>query len=72
MGRLRNRVAGLEAHAHSTMSGADELLRLAKDLIEDLQDGIHFNLEVMGRKLHITLTLDPREEEDMHDPPRTH
>ena len=64
MGRLRNRVAGLEAHAHSTMGGADELIALAKDLIEDLQDGVHFKLELMGRKIPVIITLDPREKEE--------
>ena len=64
MGRLRNRVAGLASHAHSTMSGADELIGLAKDLIEDLQDGVHIDLVVMGRKVPVTITLDPREKEE--------
>lgn len=64
MRRLRARLDDLEQHAHATMSGADELTAILKDLVADLADGIRFELEIAGRKLPITLTLDPREKED--------
>ncbi len=61
MGRLRRRLDGLEAHAHRTMSGADQLTALAKDLIADLADGIQIEVEIFGHKLPFILRIDPRE-----------
>lgn len=37
--RLQSRLDGLESHAHGTLSGADNLILLAKDLLLDLRDG---------------------------------
>lgn len=54
----------MEAQASMTMGDARDLLAVAQDLVADLADGIHFELEIAGRKLPITLTLDPREKED--------
>lgn len=62
MFRLRRRLDGLEQHAHQTMSGADQLVALAKDLVDDLSDGVQVELEIFGRKLPFTLRIDPREE----------
>ena len=61
MGRLRRRLDGLEQHAHATMSGADELVALAKDLLNDLADGVQIELELFGQKIPIVLRIDPRE-----------
>jgi hypothetical protein len=64
MRRLRARLDRMEAQASMTMGDARDLLAVAQDLVADLADGIHFELEIAGRKLPITLTLDPREKED--------
>lgn len=75
MGRLRRRLDGLEQHAHATMSGADELVALAKDLLNDLADGVQVEVTIphtgnplldavidkFGGKLPFTLRIDPRE-----------
>jgi hypothetical protein len=38
--RLQGRLDQLQAHANSTMSGADTLIALAKDLLLDIKDGV--------------------------------
>jgi len=77
MGRLRRRLDGLEQHAHQTMTGADQLVALAKDFVADLADGVQIEIEVKptgnqlidailerwGWKLPFTLRIDPREKE---------
>ena len=62
MGRLRRRLDGLESHAHQTMSGADALLAAARDLVQDLSDGVKVEVEVFGRKIPLVVKIDPREE----------
>jgi hypothetical protein len=42
--RLQARLDGLEAHAHGTLTGADNLILLAKDLLLDLKDGFGITL----------------------------
>ena len=61
MGRLRCRLDGLESHAHRTMSGADELVGLAKDLVADLADGVRIEVEVFGRTIPLVVRIDPDE-----------
>jgi hypothetical protein len=77
MGRLRRRLDGLEQHAHQTMTGADQLVVLAKDFVSDLADGVQIEIEVKrtgnlffdailekwGWKIPFTLRIDPREKE---------
>ena len=63
MRRLRARLDRLESHAHQTMGGADELVALAKALIEDLQDGVTVELTIFGKAIPIQLRIDPREKE---------
>lgn len=45
------------------MGGADELVALAKALIEDLQDGVTVELTIFGKAIPIQLRIDPREKE---------
>jgi hypothetical protein len=63
MRRLRRRLDGLEAHAHQTMSGADVLLAAAKDLIDDLQDGVTIEAEFLGKTFPISIRILPDEGE---------
>ena len=56
-GRLRGRLDRLEGEASQTM-------KLARDLLEDLADGVSFTLEIAGKEIPIKLRLDPREDED--------
>jgi hypothetical protein len=46
------------------MSGADAVLAAGKDLMDDLRDGIKFEVEVFEWKLPLVLRIDPREDGD--------
>jgi len=46
------------------MSGADAVLAAGKDLMDDLRDGIKFEVERFGRKLPLVVRIDPREDGD--------
>lgn len=61
MRRLRRRLDGLEAHAHQTMGGADSLLQAARDLVDDLADGVRIEVEVFGRTIPLVVRIDPGE-----------
>lgn len=61
MGRLRRRLDGLESHAHQTMGGADSLLQAARDLVDDLADGVRIEVEVFGRTIPLVVRIDPEE-----------
>ena len=77
MRRLRQRLNGLEAHAHATMGSTDVLLAAMNDLVADLADGVEIELTIpkignllfdalidkWGGKLPFTLRIDPREEQ---------
>lgn len=62
--RIRRRLDGLEAHAHQTMAGADELVGLAKDLVADLADGVRIELELFGRTIPLVVRIDPAERDE--------
>ena len=61
MGRLRARLDRLESHAHSTMSGGEQLIAMIKDLVQDLGDGISIKVTVLGKDIPITIKIDPRD-----------
>jgi hypothetical protein len=46
------------------MSGADELVELAKALLADLQDGISIKLDIAGRVLPVSIRLELEENDD--------
>jgi hypothetical protein len=60
--RLRARLDGLESHAHATMAGADELISLARALVDDLQDGVGVSVHIdkdAAKSLVFLLTGNP-------------
>lgn len=43
------------------MGGADSLLQAARDLVDDLADGVRIEVEVFGRTIPLVVRIDPEE-----------
>lgn len=64
-GGLRGRLDRLEGNAHATMGQAQFTLTAIREaavgLLEDLQDGVTFELEIGGRTMPVKLRMVPTE-----------
>ena len=59
-GRVRRRLDRLEFNAHNTMFDAQDLIKLAKDLMDDIeQDGVTIEFEVFGKRIPIKVRIKP-------------
>ena len=71
--RLRSRLDDLQANANQTMSEAQQLLRLAQVLVEELTDGIdvtvYYTNPLTGEKVEVPggIRLKPRGEDKQDD-----
>lgn len=65
-GGLRGRLDRLESNAHQTMNTAQGAIAAVREaalgLLEELQDGVEFELEIAGRTMPVKLRMIAREE----------
>lgn len=65
-GGLRGRLDRLEGNAHATMNTAQGAIAAVREaalgLLEELQDGVEFELEIAGRTMPVKLRMIAREE----------
>jgi hypothetical protein len=63
---LRGRLDRLEGNAHQTMNTAQGAIAAVREaalgLLEELQDGVEFELEIAGRTMPVKLRMIAREE----------